>query len=165
MEMGCRAMVETVQLLFPGDDTIEILYEHLDEKNLFYIIEVHSSSAKCPSCDTLSTRSHSRYSREIKDMPQGERHVTMKVFMHKWFCDAPDCPRKIFTERLSWLKPYRRRTNRMEKVLTEIALSTSCLNAEKLCRSLSYPVSHDTLLRLIRKMEPTDERCSPFRGD
>ena len=158
-------MVETVQLLFPGDDTIEILCEQLDEKNLFYIIEVHSSSAKCPSCDTLSTRSHSRYSREIKDMPQGERHVTMKVFMHKWFCDAPDCPRKIFTERLSWLKPYRRRTDRMEKVLTEIALSTSCLNAEKLCRSLSYPVSHDTLLRLIRKMEPTDERCSPFRGD
>ncbi len=157
-------MVETT-LLFPGDDTIEILCEQLDEKNLFYIIEVHSSSAKCPSCDILSTRSHSRYSREIKDMPQGGRNVTMKVFMHKWFCDAPDCPRKIFTERLSWLKPYRRRTDRMDKVLTEIALSTSCLNAEKLCRTLSYPVSHDTLLRLIRKMEPTDERCSPFRGD
>ena len=158
-------MVEIAQLLLPSDDTIEILHEHLEDMNLFYVIEVHSSSAKCPSCFTPSTRSHSRYSREIKDMPQGGRNVTMKVFMHKWFCDAPDCPRKIFTERLSWLKPYSRRTDRMEKVLIEIALSTSCLNAEKLCQSLHYPVSHDTLLRLIRKIEPTEERCSPFRGD
>ena len=48
MEMGCQAMVETVQLLFPGDDTIEILYEHLDDMNLFYIIEVHPLLQNAP---------------------------------------------------------------------------------------------------------------------
>jgi transposase len=158
-------MAEMAQLLLPDDTSIEILSEQIQEENLFYVLKVDSSSAQCPLCSTLSTRSHSWYTRNIKDKPQGNRSVSLQIYVHKWFCDSPNCPREIFTERLSWLKPHRRSTDRMEQALIEIALTTNCLAAEKLCRTLAYPVSHDTLLRLIRKIEPTDERCSPFRGD
>jgi hypothetical protein len=87
----------------------------------------------------------------------------MIIHLHKWFCDNVDCSTKIFTERLTWLSPYRRKTNRMEKILRTLTFSMSCLQAEKVCRRLHMPTSHDTLLNLIKKTDiQSDYEDSPF---
>lgn len=87
----------------------------------------------------------------------------MVIQLHKWFCDNVDCSKKIFTERLTWLSPYRRKTNRLEETLRTLAFSMSCLQAEKVCHCLHMPTSHDTLLNLIKKADiQSDYENTPF---
>lgn len=81
--------------------------------------------------------------------------------MQKWFCDNPDCLKKVFTERLLWLAPYQRKTARLERVIEKIAFSTNCLTAEKICQSLHIHISHDTLLRRVKGIS-FNHQVSPF---
>ncbi|OXS75817.1 transposase family protein [Domibacillus enclensis] len=155
-------MTGSVAAFLHLDDSIEIRHESITSEELVYVIEAASSSARCPSCNSLSHRAHSRYIRTIKDLPIVDRSVSFHIRLHKWFCDEPSCPKKIFTERLSWADPYKRKTVRLENTLTELALSTNCLAAEKACKALHIQVSHDTLLRLVKRIEVTGKTPSPF---
>lgn len=144
------------------DESVRILHEERTNEELFFIVEVDSSSARCPSCQTLSSRAHSRYCRHVDDLPISNRHVHFQILLHKWFCDMSDCPVVVFTERLSWLQSYKRKTNRLESVIEKIAFSTNCLTAEKVCKALHIPISHDTLLRRVKAVT-FDKKSSPFR--
>ncbi|HEY4385565.1 MAG TPA: transposase family protein [Ktedonobacteraceae bacterium] len=55
----------------------------------------------CPLCGTPATRVHSRYTRQIADLPCGGQHVRLLVLVRKCFCKAIGCQRKIFAERLT----------------------------------------------------------------
>lgn len=79
------------------DENLHLLYQEQTEEHLFFIVEVRSSSAHCPSCHYISHHAHSRY---VDDLPVSDRHVHLQVLLHKWFCDDSDCPVKVFTERL-----------------------------------------------------------------
>ncbi|WP_143039553.1 transposase family protein [Planococcus faecalis] len=113
------------------DENLHLLYQEQTEEHLFFIVEVRSSSACCPSCHYISHRAHSRYCRNVDDLPVSDRHVHLQVLLHKWFCDDSDCPVKVFTERLVWLHSYKRKTYRLENIIEKIAFSTNCLTAEK----------------------------------
>jgi len=110
----------------------------------------------------MSCRSHSRYSRHVDDLLVSDRYVHFQVLLHKWFCNNPDCPTKVFTDRLAWLLSYKRKTDRLEKAIETIAFSTNGLIAEKVCREMDIPVSHDTLLRRVKAMS-FDPALSSFR--
>ncbi|MDJ0333588.1 transposase family protein [Planococcus sp. S3-L1] len=150
------------ETLFHLDENLRLLYQKQTEEELFFIIEVHSSSALCPACHQISHRAHSRYSRKVDDLPISDLHVHFQALLHKWFCDNRDCPTKVFTERLSWLQSYKRKTDRLEDIIEKIAFSTNCLTAEKVCRTMHIPVSHDTLLRRVKSVT-FDSTPSPFR--
>lgn len=89
------------------------------------------------------------------------KSVTLLLITRKWFCEEPECTIKIFTEKYDWFSPNGRRTARAEKVLRKLAFATSCLSAEKVAQSIHLPVSHDTLLNLVRKTNIEPE-VSPF---
>lgn len=144
------------------EENAKVIYEKQTENELFFIIQINSTSALCPSCQNCSTRAHSRYCRNVDDLPILDRHVHFQILSHKWFCDNPDCSKSIFTERLSWLRPYKRKTDRLEKAIEKIAFSTNCLTAEKVCKALHIPISHDTLIRRIKVISFKNE-TSPFR--
>ncbi|MDF2792006.1 MAG: transposase [Neobacillus sp.] len=105
------------------------------------------------------------YMRCLKDLPMGEREVQLFLCSNKWFCDDPCCTVKVFTERLNWIEPYRyrRKTRRLEEQLTALAFSTSCLQAERLCKSFHISVSHDALLDLIYRTKCQTDTHFPFR--
>lgn len=145
------------------DENVHVLHEERTNEELFFIVEVDSSSALCPSCQKLSCRAHSRYCRHVDDLPISDRHVHFQILLHKWFCDESDCPVVVFTERLSWLRTYKRKTNRLEEIIEKVAFSTNCLTAEKVCQTLHIPISHDTLLRRVKAVT-FDKKESPFRG-
>ena len=54
-----------------------------------------------------------------------------------------------------------RRTFRAEELLRKIAFSTSCLAAEKVAHAAHIPISHDTLLAIVRRTALNPE-VSPF---
>jgi transposase len=110
-----------------------------------------SWSSPSPACHHVSSRPHSRYTRVIQDLPIADQPVSLLLISRKWFCDSPVCPDKVFTERYEWLSPHGRRTLCAEHTLRQIAFSTSFLSAQKVAQSVHLPVSHDTLLTIIRK--------------
>ena len=64
----------------------------------------------CPLCGKPSARVHSRYLRQVADLPCGGRQVRLLVQVRTCFCEAPSCRRKIFVERLT---PFARVTQRL----------------------------------------------------
>jgi transposase len=116
------------------------------------IYQSSSISGSCPVCRKQSKRVHSRYTRLIQDLPVNEKAVYLQVQVKRFFCTNLFCERKVFTERFSWVEPYLHRTKRLHKVFTILALSTNCSAAARVAYSMHTTISHDSLLRLIHKM-------------
>ena len=110
-------------------------------------------SSSCPGCAADAERVHSRYSRRLADLPLGGRQVRLIVVARRFRCDAPSCPRAIFTERFGKdvLAPWARRTARLESIVHCLGLALGGRPAASFARRLMVPVSNDTLLRVVRR--------------
>ena len=56
-------------------------------------------SSQCPICQGISIKVHSKYLRMIGDLPVSGKIATINLQVRKFFCENPDCIRKIFSER------------------------------------------------------------------
>jgi transposase len=55
--------------------------------------------ATCPLCGSPSRRVHSRYVREVSDLPCSGRSVRLRIVARRFCCGTPHCRRRIFAER------------------------------------------------------------------
>ena len=120
------------------------------------IVQVFSTHplAYCPDCGYPSSRVHSHYLRTVSDLPCAGRRVVLKLTVRKFLCHTPECPRKMFTERLSDLVlSYAPMTNRLRDALVALGLATSAEVGERLAPSLGMNVSAPTLLRRLRTVD------------
>ncbi len=114
------------------------------------------TEADCPLCGTPSVRVHSRYQRVLHDLPWATQHVHMTIAVRRFRCVVPTCVRRIFTERLPDLvAPHARRTTRLTSLLRVLGLVVGGRPAVRLCRRLGLPVRLTSLLRLVRRAEPS----------
>jgi transposase len=68
----------------------------------------------CPLCGMKAGRVHSRYTRKLTDPPCGGQPVRLLLQVRKYFCENPDCQRKIFVERLTpFVAPWAHVTQRL----------------------------------------------------
>ncbi|MEH6907540.1 transposase family protein [Neobacillus drentensis] len=129
------------------DPYLELMNITLSNESLILTVKSTQASSPCPACSKQCFRIHSQYTRKVQDLPISGQPVELLLLTKRFFCDKPDCPVKIFTERFEWLSANGRRTLRTEEVLRKMAFSTSCLTAEKVARSAHIPVSHDTFTK------------------
>ncbi len=109
--------------------------------------------ADCPICHQAAHRIHSHYERTLADLPWSEYGVSWQLCVRKFFCTNPDCPRRIFTERLPGVvEPWARKTYRLKERLEAIGLALGGAAGMRLSRRLSLGVSRSTLLRLVRRV-------------
>jgi len=81
-------------------------------------------TAACPNCGAVSGRVHSRYVRQVADLPWHGVSVRLDLHARKFFCPDPDCPRRVFTGRLPRVvAPHARRTRRLSDALTLLAFA------------------------------------------
>ena len=114
-----------------------------------------ASSAKCPLCQQASARIHSHYVRTLADLPCSGQRVRWLVQVRRFRCLNADCERKLFTERLpTCAAAYARRTIREAAMLCELAFALGGRAGAPIVRLLGMPVSHDTLVRLMRRHPP-----------
>ncbi len=110
-----------------------------------------ASEAECPVCCRPSSRIHRYCERTLGDLPWSGRRVRLVVRARHFRCRNPDCPRKVFSERLvGTAAVYARRTERLSNMLLGIAYE---LGGEAGSRAAAYTgidVSGDTLLDIIR---------------
>lgn len=114
----------------------------------------HASEASaCPDCGTSSKRVHSRYRRQLSDLPIAGRPVRLELLARRFFCDVIQCGRRIFTERfdIGVLAPWARRTGRLDHIVHHLGLALGGRPAASFARRLMLPVSNDALIRLVRR--------------
>jgi len=123
-----------------------------DARTLTLVLASTQTTSCCPLCGTPTTRIHSRYIRTVLDLPWAGLLVQLRLSVHKFFCDATDCPRKIFTERLPYmLAPRARRTHRLAAAQQQIGLALGGAAGERLAAQIAHPAGSDTLLAEVRQ--------------
>ncbi len=109
-----------------------------------------SPSSCCPLCSQASSQVHSCYQRTLRDVPCGDRKVVLRLSVRKFFCRNPDCPRKIFAERLSpFAQPWAQITTRLFEAVQAIGLATSGELGTRLADRIRMHASPTTILRRI----------------
>lgn len=94
----------------------------------------------------------SHYWRHLADLPWPGVPVVVRLHTRRFWCDNPDCPRVLFTERVSALTtPYGRRTARLTTVLAQIGFALGGEGGARLLAVLGMAASPDTLLGLVRR--------------
>jgi len=136
-------------LLLPDTIAIEAVYP--TKTHLTVQVACMLKNAACPLCQHPSERIHGSYGRTVADVPCGGRRVTLALTVRKFVCCTPECPRKIFTERLPALvQSYARMTNRLSEALQTLGFATCGELGERLAPKLGMQVSGPTLLRRMR---------------
>ena len=143
-----------VRVLLPDARALGLDRVKIDAANRTVRIDVRSmaSAGVCPKCGLKSRRIHSKYQRQLNDLPWQDLCVKVMWRSRKFFCKTEDCAQRIFTERLPVVaQPHARRTTRLMMALRCIAFACGGEEGSRLAERLSITISPDSLLRLIRK--------------
>lgn len=142
---------ESLASLFLLPDTIAVEAVYPTKTNLTVRVACVLKNAACPLCEHPSERIHGSYGRTVADVPCGGRRVTLALTVRKFVCGTPECPCKIFTERLPALvQSYARMTNRLSEALQTLGFATCGEVGERLAPKLGMGVSGPTFLRRMR---------------
>lgn len=139
-------------LLLPAVPGVQLREILSDEQSITLVMIMTGRGVPCPLCRKCSERIHSRYVRKIADIPWSGVPVKIRLCVRRFFCDNPDCPRRIFVERLSpAIAPYARRTHRLQVLLEAFGLALGGEAGAPLARRSGMPTSPNSLLRLLRR--------------
>ena len=89
-----------------------LAFDAVSDSTNSLILSVRSEApeAECPLCATVLRRIHSRYVRQVADLPSAGRKVHLRLLTRRFSCEAPHCRRRIFAERFGDdVVPLRRR--------------------------------------------------------
>src|SRR6202034_2287149 len=129
--------------------------ESVSDSSDSIILAVRSEAgmAECPLCGSRSRRIHSRYDRQVADLPCAGKQIRLRVITRRFVCEVPHCRRRIFAERFgdNVLPTRSRRTARLECIVHHLGLALGGRAAAMFARRLMLPVSNDTLLRVVRR--------------
>jgi transposase len=133
--------------LFPLPEGLEMTsISETSEELLVHVIS-HRTTSPCPQCSTPSSSIHSSYHRHPRDLPCVGRPIRLVLSVKKFFCRVPECPRKIFTERLpDLIEVSSRLTKRLREAVQEMGFATCGKGGERLGDKLGMGVSDATVL-------------------
>ncbi len=142
-------MSKSLLSLLPAGLIVDRVVVDLDRVTV--AARARGAAGSCPLCRRPSRRVHSRYARRFGDLPWQGRVGQLDVQVRRFRCSTPECPRRVFAERLPAVAlPRVRRTARLVEAQRRIAFSAGGEAGARLASRLAMPVSGDTLLRLIR---------------
>jgi transposase len=118
--------------------------------------------AACPACGTWSSRVHSSYVRQVRDLPLGGRPVLIHLAM-RWFrCTNAVCKQVTFAGQADGLTTrYQRWSVPLAGLLSQIALELAGRAGMRLAAALGIAVHRGTLLRLVIDLPEPEVRTAP----
>lgn len=110
-----------IKSLISASENLELQQVQLTSEELTLEVASTQRAVPCPVCGQETRRVHSIYRRTLQDLPWGSFCVRLQMCVHRFFCQNPDCLRKIFTERFPELmEPSARRTSRLRDAMRTI---------------------------------------------
>jgi len=89
-------------------------------------VVVHATSqvtqAVCPTCQEISSRIHSSYTRSPADLPSSGRKVLLVLRVRRFRCRNSECQQQTFVERLAALPVSARQTSRLGSILENLSI-------------------------------------------
>ena len=144
------------QAILPDPTNLHLLQIEAEGNMITLVVSTTPSEARCSLCQVSSSKVHSHYTRLLADLPWMGHAVRLKLSLRRFFCQNPECQRKIFAERLpNVVVPYARRTLRLQDLLALIGFAVGGEAGRKLAEGMKLSASPDTLLRLIRATPDT----------
>jgi len=99
--------------LLPEPDRLALEYLSATDHGIAVVARSAAPGAACPLCGQTASRTHSRYERNLADLPWNGVPVRLRLRGRKFFCDNADCPRRVFAEPVPALAArYARRVSR-----------------------------------------------------
>ena len=146
MKTGIR-----ISSLVPSGLVVETVSDSCD--SIILAVRSNRGTAECPFCGVTSRRIHSRYTRQVEDLPCAGKQIHLRVISRRFFCELSSCRRRIFAERFGEdvLATRSRRTARLEYIVHHLGLALGGRPAASFAKRLMLPVSNDTLLRVVRR--------------
>jgi transposase len=124
-----------------------------------------NSEAICPSCQQVSHRVHSYYTRSSTDLPVSGQRVQLILHVRRFRCQNRQCQRQTFGERLPEVVPVQaRRTTRLGTLLDLMAICLSGRAGSRLTAQMGMAVSADTLLRRAKRAGSASSKTPRLLG-
>jgi transposase len=140
--------------LLPDSTCLRLKIIDASEEAITVVVATTCPEAECPLCHRRSARPHSRYVRQVADLPWMGCAVHLELHVRRFFCPNQECARRIFSERLpTVVAPYARRTMRLTDVFTLIGFALGGEAGKRLVAGMGLASSPDTLLRLIHSAQ------------
>lgn len=124
---------------------------HPEKHQCIIYAESSNHSVTCPYCSTSSTKVHSRYQREIQDLPIQDMQVVLLLNTRKMFCQNPNCKHKTFAERFDFVDSKAQKTNRLVSHILDTSLKLSSVSASSLLKKHCIKISKSSLCNLVKK--------------
>ena len=125
----------------------------LDVEQLTVHLAITAPTAACPVCGSDARRVRSRYTRRLEDRPSRPARAA-PLAVRRFVCPRPDCPRRIFAERLpGFAAPWARTTDRLRLTQTDIGSSLGGEAGARLAARMAIATSPDTLLRRVKRLK------------
>lgn len=119
----CGVAMRT-RCLLPCPESLRCTHLHVVDGVTILDFASARPACACPVCGVDSRRIHSWYERRLKVLPWHGQPVEIRWRTRKFFCDNPDCSRRVFVERLpNVADSHARRTSRLELALRAVALA------------------------------------------
>jgi len=155
----------TTPTLLPDPTCLHLVHLEASPHCITALVTTTSPESCCPHCQYCSTNIHSRYIRQVADLPWMGWAVKLELHVRRFFCRNTECARQIFTERLpSIVASYARRTTRLTDIFTLIGFALGGEAGKRLVEGMGVQASPDTLLRLIRSAPELDSHTPRVLG-
>jgi hypothetical protein len=135
--------------LSPGLEYLS--HEYRDNDAVVIMCKTVRGSRYCPYCAEVSGKICCRYKRKLKDIPFGEKKVTLIVLTGNYFCSNTNCSHSTFGEKIDFAEPFATRTKRLDKQILELTVGNSGIGTERYIKRNFANVSDTTINRIIKK--------------
>jgi transposase len=110
--------------LFVDSRYLQVDDVQVTTESIVLTVRPRQPHARCPRCRQRTTRVHSRYVRQLTDVPWQNRVGKLVFNVRRFVCEHPCCAQQIFCERLEPLAAaYARRTQRLSNTLTVLGVT------------------------------------------
>jgi transposase len=121
-----------------------------------------AGQARCPRCESPSSRIHGGYTRIVADGAAGGRPVLIALRARRFRCMEPSCPAVTFAEQATGVSArYRRRSVPLLAMLAGFGLELAGRAAARLAGTLGIAVHPATVLRLVAAVPEPQVTAAP----
>lgn len=110
---------------------------------IVYVETADESAPGCPGCGVVSSSVKQYVTTTPRDLPYGERGISLVWHKRRWRCAEPTCAKRSFTEAIEEIPARQRTTGRLRRAIAA-AVGDACRSVAEVAESfgVSWPTAH-----------------------